>query len=501
MNRKLYALLSVLLVASFVLAACPSSAPEPAAEPAAVAEPTNTPEPAKEEAAPTEAPKEEAAPTEAPKEEAAPTEAPKEEAAPAAATEGGSALDQAMAGAFKGTTVTILGGFTDQDEVKFNDTIKSFEEATGIDIQYTGDKSFEASITTRVEGGDAPDIANFPQPGLLARFAATGKVVDVSTFIPVEKLQEQYIDAWIDMSRMTGPDGKEIIAGVWERFNGKSLVWYPKKAFDEAGYTVPTTWAELVALQDMIVSDGDTPWCIGIESSAATGWPATDWMEEFMLRTTSLENYDKWVKGELKFDSPEVKAAATAMSEIWLKDEYVYGGTKSIATTFFGDAPTPMFEDPPKCWMHKQGNFITSFFPEGKEALVDYGVFYLPGIDDAYGKPFLVAGDIEAMFNDRPEVRAVMEYFTKGEHLKGWLAAGGALSPHKDVDLAWYGSDLEREIARLAGEATSVRFDASDLMPGEVGAGSFWKGMTNYVSGITDLDATMKEIDAAWPTK
>ena len=220
-----------------------------------------------------------------------------------------------------------------------------------------------------------------------------------------------------------------------------------------------------------------------------------------MLRTTSLENYDKWVTGELKFDSPEVKAAATKMAEIWLNDDYVYGGTKAIATTNFGDAPTPMFEDPPNCWLHKQGNFITSFFPEGKEALVDYSVFYLPGIDEAYGKPFLVAGDIEAMFNDRPEVRAVMEYFTKGEHLKGWLAAGGALSPHKDVNLDWYGSELEREIARLAGEATSVRFDASDLMPGEVGAGSFWKGMTNYVSGITDLDATMKEIDAVWPTK
>ena len=466
MKQRLFWVFSLLVVVAMVLAACPSSSPAPVAEEPAAAEP--------------------AADTGTQPEAAAPVD--------------GSALEQAMAGAFDGTIVTILGGFTDQDEVKFNDTIKSFEEATGIDIQYTGDKSFEASITTRVEGGDAPDIGNFPQPGLVALFVASGHVVDVSTFIPIEQLQAQYIDAWIDMSRMQGPDG-EIIAGVWERFNGKSLVWYPKKAFEESGYAIPTTWAELVALQDQIVADGDTPWCIGIESSAATGWPATDWMEEFMLRTTSLENYDKWVKGELKFDSPEVKAAAEKMSEIWLNDVYVYGGTKAIATTSFGDAPTPMFEDPPKCWLHKQGNFITSFFPEGKQALVDYGVFYLPGIDEQYGKPFLVAGDIEVMFNDRPEVRAVMEYFTKGEHLKGWLAAGGALSPHKDVDLSWYGSDLEREIARLASEATSVRFDASDLMPGEVGAGSFWKGMTNYVSGITDLDETMKEIDAAWPQK
>ena len=470
MNRKLFGLLSVLMVVAMVLTACPGSAPAPVAEQPAA--------------------------TEAPATEAAATEAP---AAEAAATGEGSALEQAMAGAFQGTVVTMMGGFTDQDEVKFNDTIKPFEEATGIDIQYTGTKEFEAAITTRVEGGDAPDIANFPQPGLLGRFVATGKVVDVTTFIPLEKLQEKYIDSWIDMSRMPGPDGQEVIAGVWERFNGKSLVWYPKKAFDEAGYTVPTSWDELQALMDQIVDDGDTPWCIGIESAVATGWPATDWVEEFMLRTTSLENYNKWISGELKFDSPEVRNAVEKMSEIFLSDAYVYGGAKTIATTNFGDAPTPMFEDPPKCWLHKQGNFITSFFPEGKEPLVDYGVFYLPGIDEAYGKPFLVAGDIEAMFHDRPEVRAVMEHFTSAEHLKGWLSAGGALSPHKDVDLSWYGSDLEREIARLAGEATSVGFDASDLMPGEVGAGSFWKGMTNYISGVTDLDTTLKEIDAAWP--
>jgi alpha-glucoside transport system substrate-binding protein len=158
-----------------------------------------------------------------------------------------------------------------------------------------------------------------------------------------------------------------------------------------------------------------------------------------------------------------------------------------------------MFEDPPKCWFHKQGNFITSFFPEGAEAGSDYGVFYLPAIDPAYGKPFLVAGDIMAMFNDRPEVRAVMEYFTRGEAVREWLAAGGALSPHLDSELDWYGVELERDLAALVAEATSVRFDGSDLMPGEVGAGSFWKGMTDWVSGSVDLETALAEIDASWP--
>jgi alpha-glucoside transport system substrate-binding protein len=179
---------------------------------------------------------------------------------------------------------------------------------------------------------------------------------------------------------------------------------------------------------------------VGIESGAATGWPATDWMEEFMLRTTSLENYDAWTTGDLPFSSPEVKNAAETLGSVWFTDGYVFGGRDAIVSTNFGDSPASMFEDPPRCWMHKQGNFITAFFPEGAEADVDYSFFYLPPIDDAYGKPFLVAGDIFAMFNDRPEVRALMEYLTTPESALGWLETGGALAairPRRQICTAW----------------------------------------------------------------
>jgi alpha-glucoside transport system substrate-binding protein len=290
-----------------------------------------------------------------------------------------------------------------------------------------------------------------------------------------------------------------MTAGIWARANGKSSVWYPKAEFDAAGYTVPTTWDELMALTAQIAADGDTPWCIGIESGAATGWAMTDWIEDVMLRTTSLENYDKWVAGELPFDSPEVRNAVDIVTKIWFNDDYVYGGRKAIATTFFGDAPKPMFEKPPKCWLHRQGNFITTFFPEGLEAGVDYDFFYLPPIDPAYGKPVLGAGDIYAMFNDRPEVRAVIQYFSMGESLKGWVEAGGAIAVQKDASLDWYGDPVTKNVAIMIQNATSFRFDASDLMPGAVGAGSFWKSMTDFVSGSIDLDTALAQIDASWP--
>lgn len=472
-KTTIWSVLTLMLVFAMVLGACAPQA---------------TPAPTEEAPAATEAP---AAATEAP---AAATEATTTTSLPPAGQE----LTDAYAGAFDGTVVTMAGPFTDNDAVKFDESIKAFEEATGIDIQYEGSKEFEASITIRVDGGDAPDIVDFPQPGLLATMVKKGQVIDLGTIINPDWLKQNYSQAWLEMGTMEGPNGP-MTAGVWGRANGKSSVWYPKAAFDAAGYTVPTTWDEMMALTEQIASDGDTPWCIGIESGAATGWAMTDWIEDVMLRTTSLENYDKWVAGELDFDSPEVRNALDIVSKIWFEDKYVYGGRASIPTTFFGDAPTPMFENPPKCWLHRQGNFITSFFPEGKVAGTDYDFFYLPPIDEAYGKPVLGAGDIYAMFNDRPEVRAVIQYFSTGESVKGWVEAGGAISPHKDSDLGWYADPVTAKVAEMLINATAFRFDGSDLMPGAVGSGSFWKSMTDYVSGSIDLDTALQQIDASWP--
>lgn len=470
MKKTFWQMLALLLVAAMLLTACGGGATTE--EPAATEEPAST--------------------------EPAATEEPATEAVEPLPQ--GQELANAYAGMYDGTVVTMSGPFTDADAVIFEESIKSFEEATGIDIQYSGSKEFEASIRVAVEGGTVTDIVDFPQPGLLASFVAQGKVIDVNTVINPDWLAENYIDSWLQMGTMEGPDGP-IMAGIWARANGKSFVFYPKAAFDAAGYTVPETWEEMMQLTEQIAADGDTPWCIGIESGAATGWTMTDWLEETMLRTTSLENYDAWVAGELKFDSPEVRNALKYVTDIWFNDAYVYGGRQSIPTTFFGDAPAPMFENPPKCWLHRQGNFITSFFPEGLEPGVDYDFFYLPPIDPQYGKPVLGAGDIYAMFNDRPEVRAVMQYFSTGESLRGWIEAGGAISPHNDSDLDWYGDPVTRKVAETLKNATSFRFDGSDLMPGAVGAGSFWKSMTDYVSGSIDLDTALQQIDASWPTE
>jgi len=191
----------------------------------------------------------------------------------------------------------MAGPFTDADAVKFDNSIKAFEEATGIDIQYEGSKEFEAAITIRLDGGDAPDIVDFPQPGLLATSVKKGQAIDLNTVISPDWLKQNYSQSWLDMGTMEGPNGPITAGnlGTCQRQNRSSS--NPKAEFDAAGYTVPETWDDLMALTEQIAADGDTAWCIGIESGAATGWAMTDWIEDVMLRTTSLENYDKWGQG------------------------------------------------------------------------------------------------------------------------------------------------------------------------------------------------------------
>ncbi|MGD2078925.1 MAG: ABC transporter substrate-binding protein, partial [Chloroflexota bacterium] len=364
MYRKLLTLFSILLVLSLVLAACGGEEEEPTEAPA----PT-------EEAAPEEATPEEAAP-----EEEDMAEEPMEVSFDYPA---GGFLEQAINGDFEGTTVTVDGAFegNDDDGVKFDQSVAAFEEATGIDVNYIGNKEFEASIAIRVDAGDAPDIVDFPQPGLYAGFVRSGDIIPVTTWMSDEWLSQQYNEGWREFVSI---DGEET--AVMHRYSGKSLVWYPKDDWDAAGYEIPETWDELLALTQTIADDGDTAWCIGIESGAATGWPATDWTEDLLLRTAPLEDYDAWTQGELPFNSDQVKNAIETWSEIWFNDEYVYGGRDSIVSTAFGDAPAPLFTDPPGCWLHRQANFITSFFPEDAEYGVDYDFFYLPPVDEAYGR-------------------------------------------------------------------------------------------------------------------
>ncbi|HEY5574102.1 MAG TPA: ABC transporter substrate-binding protein, partial [Anaerolineales bacterium] len=228
---------------------------------------------------------------------------------------------------FEGETVTIFTAAGAEQLEVFMQNFVEFEERTGIDVVGEGSGEFEVLAVARAEAGDAYDIMNFPQPGLMADMARDGFLVDLGQFITQEELAQHYSQSWIDLGTVDG-----TLVGVWHGADVKSLVWYPKAEFDAAGYTIPETWDELLALSDQILADGTAPWCVGIESASATGWPGTDWIEDIMLRTAGAEKYDQWTRGELPFSSPEVKNAFEVMGDIWFTEGYVLGGTTSILT-------------------------------------------------------------------------------------------------------------------------------------------------------------------------
>ncbi|MEM6519659.1 MAG: ABC transporter substrate-binding protein [Cyanobacteria bacterium P01_C01_bin.70] len=385
-------------------------------------------------------------------------------------------------------TVTILGTLTGNGEEKLMAAIAPFTEETGIEVIYEGTDAFTTLISVRVDSGDAPDIALFPQPGLMLEFAEQGDLV------PQERatLESAYAPYWLDLASVDGD-----LYGVWMRADVKSLVWYNPAAFEAAGYRVPTTWEELTALSQQMVADGNTPWCIGMESGNATGWVGTDWLEEILLRQAGPDVYDDWVNHDIPFNHPAVEAALTTFGDIVRDPDLVRGGPTGAISMPFGDSPSALFSEPPGCYLHRQASFITDFLPSDLEPGNTVDVFGLPPIDATAGSPVLVGGIVYAQFNDTPAATALMQHLAAAPAHEIW-AGEGYITPHQQVALTAYPDDLIRNQAAILQQADVIRFDGSDLMPGAVGTGTFWTGMVDYVGGA-EAAAVLTEIEASWP--
>src|SRR4051812_15131544 len=399
-------------------------------------------------------------------------------------------------GDLKGKTVSIYTGIVTPEDTPHINSYKPFEDCTGVKISYEGDKSFETQILVRAKAGNPPDLAIVPQPGLLKELVGTGKAVaaPADTEANVDKFWSK------DWKAYGTVDGKFYGAPLGA--NVKSLVWYSPSEFKDSGYQVPTTLDELKALSDKMVADGKKPWCAGISSGDATGWPLTDWDEDMMLRLYGAETYDKWVNHQIPFNGPESTAALDAVGAYLKNDKYVNGGlgdVKSIASTTFQDAGLPILDG--TCSLHRQASFYAANFPQGTKIGPDGDIFafYLPA-KDASTKPVLGAGEFTVAFSDRPEVKAFQTYLsspewanTKAKLSSGWVSANKGLDPN----------NLTNPIDKLAGTIlldpkAQFRFDGSDQMPAAVGSDAFWKQATSWVTG-QDTQTTLNNIEKAWP--
>jgi alpha-glucoside transport system substrate-binding protein len=378
--------------------------------------------------------------------------------------------DYKQYGKHDGKTVTIQTSIVAPEDTAQIDSYKQFEACTGIKVNYQGDKSFEAQILVRAKAGNPPDLAIVPQPGLLKQLVATGKAVEAPQAVS-DNVDKFWGEDWKGLATV---DGKFYSAPLGA--NVKSFVWYSPKMFQEGGYTIPKTLDELKALSDKIASDGDVkPWCAGIGSDAATGWPVTDWMEDMMLRLYGPDVYDQWVNHEIPFNGAE--------------------------STTFQDGGQPILQG--QCYMHRQASFYAANWPEGTDVSEngDVFAFYFPSKDET-AKPVLGGGEFILAFNNKPEVQAFQTFLSSDTWANAKADAtpnGGWVSANKGLDPAKLKSPIDKLSATILADPKAVfRFDGSDQMPAAVGSNSFWKGATDWITGQS-TKATVDKIEKSWP--
>jgi alpha-glucoside transport system substrate-binding protein len=404
----------------------------------------------------------------------------------------------AAANDFSGETLTMTGVGTGDDAARLRNLYAYFEHATGAEVQYSGSESFEQDVVIATRAGSAPNIATFPQPGLARDLAAQGYLTPVDDL--AGWVEENYAagSSWVDLATFNGPEGDEHLYGLFYGVDVKSLVWYVPAIFEEFGYEVPETMEDLKALTEQIAADGGTPWCIGIGSAAATGWPATDWVEDMMLRTQPPEVYDAWVSNDMPFDDPRVVEAIEEYGWFARNPDFVEGGGRTVAATDFRDSVLGLFSFPPECLLHRQASFIPNFFPEGTELGTDVDFFYFPAYAGKdLGKPVLGSGGLVTITNDAPVARAFMEFLKTPIAHEVFMAQGNFLTPHLGANDATYLNETQRALGQILTEATTFRFDGSDLMPGEIGTSAFWNAMVDYTTGTSAEDVT-ESVQERW---
>jgi alpha-glucoside transport system substrate-binding protein len=405
---------------------------------------------------------------------------------------------------FGGAEVTITGSERDDPSViAINDALNEHFESMNLTVTFAGDADWEANINTQVQGGNPPDIGLFPQPGKLADFAREGFIVPLDDAVNAA-ITEYWAPGLSDVVKVD-----DVQYGVPVKSDLKGIVFYKPARFEADGYEVPETYDDFVALVDeMAAAGGSKPLCVGIESGTATGWMFTDWVEDMMLRLHGGDVYDQWVTNEVKFDDPKVIEAMQAVKDLWT-DENVFAAGGTISATNFG-APVAEAHANDDCYMVRHSNFFAGLYPAGT-AFADpenpeaIDVFYFPDING--DGPVLSAGNFAAAFNDDPATMAVLEYMASADYaqnrqriqsaeLDGSLS--GFLSAAQGQDPSVY-QPLEQRFIEILTSADFVRFDGGDLMPADVGSGSFWSEGTSLVNGDITAEEAGANIQATWP--
>lgn len=373
----------------------------------------------------------------------------------------------------------------------FVKVLEAFEAKTGISVNYNGvGDALPTILSTQVAGGQPPDVAILPQPGLLGDLVALGALVSIEAAAG-DALDADFAPFW----RELGSDGGTLYGLAFKAAN-KSTVWYNVKVFAANGITPPTTWTEFVAAAQTLLDAGITP----VAVAGADGWTLTDWFENVYLRTAGPEKYDQLAKGEIPWDDQSVKDALAKLGELIGVDDFVVGGSSGALQVNFGDSVKAVFSDTAEAAIVFEADFVPGVIlnETNAQAGTDFDFFNFPSID---GSPpsILVGGDIAVVLKDSPEAMALIEFLATPEAAEVWAALGGYDSANQRADLAAYPDDIARRAAELLVTAEVLRFDISDLVPscfGGVGGSGLWGGLQDWLGAPTDIDGVTAQLVA-----
>ena len=390
-------------------------------------------------------------------------------------------------------------GFANEQSDAFIEEVGTWADAEGIKVKFSSTPDFDKLVRSRVQGNNLPDIAIFPQPGITLDIARSGKLADLRDVLDMDALESSVVPGILDAA--TDEEGAIFAAPM--SISVKSLVWYPKAPFEAAGYEIPESHDELLALTEQIKADGTAPWCVGIESGPATGWPATDWLEDYVLRVGGTEGYDKWVKHEIPFDDPIVKEALGHVEEIWAPEGNVLGGRDAISSTAFATSGEPDVREPAGLLPAPAGQLPrrAGKLPRRSDRRPRQRRRCVPAASDRRRRG---QGD-HGRWRRRRAVQPGRRGLHQGagvHHRPRFRGRGRAgrlhLPPHRLRPQLSSRTRRCGPISEIAYGAADFRFDGSDLMPGEVGAGSFWREMVEWTNGKS-ADEALAAIEASWP--
>lgn len=386
--------------------------------------------------------------------------------------------------------VSISGVWTGQEAKSFEAVLEGFEaQYPEVSTKYdaAGDE-LPTVLATSVKGGNPPDLAAIPQPGLIRDFFDQGELQPLD--FAEDSIRENFTEGVVDVSTF---DDK--VYGLLFKAANKSTVWYNVGLYETAGVEPPTTFDEFVANAETLRASGTKPYSFGADA----GWPLTDLFENIYLRQAGPEMYDQLAAHEIPWTDQSVKDALETMAEVIGNSDNLVGGTSEALKTDFPTSVNNAFKDDPEGATVIEGDFVASEISASTpaEPLTDYDVFDFPSIDGS--EPAVVGGgDTIVMFTDSPASEALVSYLATPEAAQIWAERGGFSSANQNLDASVYPDELTQKTASALAEAETFRFDLSDLQPAgfgaTVGAGE-WQILTDFLENPEDIDGTADALE------